>query len=274
LKLMLLLLAPSIFAGAAFEDPQSGYQVEVPAGWRHHYDAAKGVLVLAGGKGLRIRVETKEESHPLGKAGVARWYRSDGKRLQKRSAGFKVLQKPWLSEDNLLGGRPTWEYAFAYKGREGEVFRAQAWLTGVPAQSSGIHLQVRVLAYAGANQIKAQRGPLEAFLASFRWAEQEGKGLSGSKSAGTQIAQVASNQPPEEDPELAAREQERLDKIRSGIEFDNGSLKGGMGVMKSGGLITDPKRLARIRTASRVKSRIRTGKQREHASRYLGFLKK
>lgn len=271
--LLALALGSSLCHAAPFEDPETGYRLTVPRGWRQHHDRARKALLLAGPGGLRVRVEVRTGSEPLDRNVVSAWYRSDGRRLRKASAGLRVTQKPELLEDKLLGGKPTWSYSLAYKGREG-VYQSTAWVGGGPARQEGTQLYPRILAYGPGKRFSGQLDALRELVASFRYPEPEARPPTPEDPDPTVIAGDPGGsytEPPERDePDKEPRDTSR-DTITSGKNFDNGSLRGGMGVMASGALIKDEKRLRAFGAASRVRGSTRTEQQRDQAAGYLGF---
>lgn len=273
-----LLLGAAALPAATFEEPQLGYRVTVPAGWMQHHDRAHQVLLLKGPGDVRVRVESREVGAPLEKGDVGSWYRSDGKKLQESSVAFQVRDKASLLDQKLLGGRPTWGYAFDYKPAADAVFQARAWLAGGPSRRRGKHMQVRIMAYGAAKAVAAADEALTAFAASLKWPEAP----DDAAPAPTGSAVVVSAQPgtttrddgPTDPEGLRRRQDERLEKIASGLDFDNGSLKGGLGVMASGGVSRDLERNRKAIAASAVGRQDRDEDQKNKAAAYLGFLKK
>lgn len=271
----LLVLAPGVRAGTPWEDPDTGYRATIPDGWRQHHDKAKQTLVLAGPGGVRVRVETRVANQAVDKGEVSAWYRSDGRKLQAASSGLKVTQKPELLEGSLFGGRKTWSYGLAYKNREG-IFHSLAWLASAPGKATGSHLQIRVMAYGQGARLDAQLETIQGFLASFAWPKQAAPDPTASEPAdsGNVTVAVAPPSTPSKDPlerENSPEREAALDKILSGKAFDNGSLRGSVGVMASGAAIKDPKRLRAFGAASRIQGHTRTAEERDQAAGYLGF---
>lgn len=272
---------------ARYEDPQLGYSVEVPSGWRHRFDEDLQVLWMAAPDGYRVRLDAQRHRSALGKAEIVEAYRSDGRGLKARYGRLKVRVKP--SRDGRFGSRPSFTFGFLYRAETGEVEQADTWLASGAARDPDRHLHVQLRAHGPRDRFRANEAALARIRGSFRFPTPEVEVQpepEASRSAASVLALVAE---PAADPgpTLASPSSGgsggrrgggggssgavRPGHVAGARAYDRGSLSGGAGFMKDAAVITDQRRVDMMKKAFSVGNGTRTEEQKKRAAKYLGF---
>ena len=275
----LALALPAMAGAAGFENPKTGYKVEVPAQFQHQYDAKTDTLWVAARGGMRVRVETREDGSALDGRTVGSWYKRDGLALKKSSDKFQVIRKP-VPDKSFGEEHPGFLYAFAYASDSG-VGRAVAYLSDGAAKSPGERLQIRVLAYGPARALQVHEDDLVLMVSSFGW---PGAATPPPDTAGgTQVATISPGTTTGGDPALVVDTPPGTGRKNDGGpstsyrptgDFSRGSLSGGLGAMEGAGVVQNEALMNAMRARYGNLGKQRTEQQQQKAAGYLGFKRK
>jgi hypothetical protein len=273
---ILLGLSPPLRA-ELFEHSSAGYRVEIPAGWRSR--VVGGALLCSASRGLRVRVEYELSPRPLDTAGVADFFRADGHRLKEAYGAVKIRQRPELSETWRLGDKESFTYFLLYRPRPRSLGLARGVVTTGSSLWPGKELWIKVLLYGGRKSLKANKGAIKAFLASFGW-----PGPAGEPSPPTpDPLPVVSRPPPALPTQMAVVATEDMAPVAEIVAptggrelgssggFHRGSRRGGSAMFRGAFVSQNQEWDRRINEAWAPTDRHRTRAQQEASAARMGF---
>jgi len=165
---LLLGLALGLPAAAApYEDLDTGYRLEIPPGWRHHFDMARGALVMRGPGGVRVQLRARSLGEDEAPGDPARAFRTQGRRFLRRYPQVGVRRRPTTSQ--VLGDQPTTAWSFRFRTRKGRTGEALTWLAWGPSEARPEGLEVRLAVLGPREALARGRPELAALLGSFEW---------------------------------------------------------------------------------------------------------
>lgn len=278
----LLLVVAGSLAAEGFQHPSANYRVEIPGRWEKRL--ASGVLLLSSPDGLRVRVEYELTGESLDEKAVYAAFRTDGRRLKASYGAVRVSRKPERSQEDELGGVPTYRYGIQYKPSSRSVHAAEGYIASGTSLWPSKELQIKMLVYGSRLAFQRSREDLASFLDSFTWPY-----VAGTQPPPRRPPRVPATTRPDPPPtQVAVAPAEPVDQVEipvlptrepssggsgggSEMNFHRGAKTGGSRMFRNAYVCKDEEWNRQVNEAFGPKDRERTEAQQAASAARMGF---